>query len=64
MSEYCALCDSHAHPGGTYSVFRDDLGEWVAKCTDYPSLSWIDCNPVLALAGLAQLVRDEIESDE
>lgn len=64
MTDYCALCDSHAAPGGTYSVVQDESGEWVATCSDYPSLSWIDCNPVLALGGLARIVREAEDDDD
>lgn len=50
-------------PGGTYTVARDETGEWVATCSDYPSLSWVGQLPWDALVQLAKVVS-EVEEDE
>lgn len=38
-----------------------DDGEWVGQCVEFPSLSWLDGNPVAAIAGIAQLVAEVVK---
>jgi hypothetical protein len=38
-----------------------DDGEWVGLCVEFPSLSWLDGNPVAAIAGIAQLVAEVVK---
>jgi predicted HicB family RNase H-like nuclease len=46
----------------TYRVsWSPEDDECVATCAEFPSLSWLDKDPVEALVGVKQLVRDAIE---
>ncbi len=38
--------------------WSDEDGEYVATCDQYPSLSWLDPNPTMALVGLRHVIRE------
>lgn len=42
-------------------VFSDEDNEWVATCDLFPSLSWLDSDPVEALEQLCNLIDDVID---
>lgn len=42
-------------------VFSDEDNEWVATCDLFPSLSWLDSDPVDALEQLCNLIDDIID---
>lgn len=45
----------------TYTVeWSDDDNEWVGRCTELPSLSWLDADKAKALAGITRLVKDVV----
>ena len=37
--------------------------EWVAECEEYSLLSWMDADPLKAIAGFALMI-EEIEADK
>lgn len=46
----------------TFEVFwSDEDREWVGRCREFPSMSWLDADPLKALAGIRKLVEQEIE---
>jgi len=50
------------HEKYRYSVFwSEDDQEYVATCTEFPSLSWLETDSEAALRGIRALVKDVIE---
>lgn len=44
-----------------YRVFwSHEDGEYVGTCTEFPSLSWLDRTPELALAGVRKAVAESL----
>lgn len=43
--------------------WSEDDGEFVAKCDDHPSLSWLDGTAADALTGLIEMLAD-VDKDE
>ena len=41
--------------------YSPDDGEWVAKCKEYPYLSWLDSSPEKAIKHLTLLIEEEVE---
>lgn len=45
----------------TYRVtWSEEDSEYVGLCAEFPSLSWLDASPELALAGIRALVADVV----
>lgn len=55
------------HTGYTFNVvFSEEDDEWVATVDEMPSLSFLSKNPVVALAGLVEIIEDtegELDGD-
>lgn len=48
-----------------YSVFWSaEDGEYVGRCVEFPSLSWLDASPADALSGISALVADCVRDME
>lgn len=45
-----------------YAEWSSSDQEWVGKCPDYPSLSWLNKSPAIALEGI-KLVVQECDDD-
>lgn len=45
-----------------YAEWSSADQEWVGKCPDYPSLSWLNKSPAIALEGI-KLVVQECDDD-
>lgn len=49
----------------TYRVlWSDEDGEYVGTCLEFPSLSWLDRTPELALTGIRNLVAASLRDME
>jgi predicted HicB family RNase H-like nuclease len=54
------VSDSRRHY--TYRVeWSPEDGEWVGLCVEFPSLSWLDLDPVEAVRGIDRLVSDVVK---
>lgn len=50
------------HDHYTYRIFwSEEDNEYVGKCTEFPSLSWLDATPELAFKGIRDVVKDILE---
>lgn len=55
------LLQPHAEDSYSYAVqWSAEDGEYVATCSAFPSLSWLDRKPDLALMGVRDLVRSAL----